>query len=111
MADVAPPEAAQEGPQGGWRLDYAAQGLGGSPGAQHVGVVNAVATDQCRRHQGQQLVSRIRPTRRISQVNMAVHKLAQSQAVGQGDRKQQSGIGHQAVVIKGDLDAVGVVAW
>ena len=43
LADVAPPEAAQEGPPGGWRLDRAAQGAGRPPGAQHIGVVDAVA--------------------------------------------------------------------
>ena len=45
LADVAPPEAAQEGAQGGWRLDRAAQGAGRPPGAQHIGVVDAVAAD------------------------------------------------------------------
>ena len=44
LTDVAPPEAAQEGAQGGWRLDRAAQGAGRPPGAQHIGVVNADAT-------------------------------------------------------------------
>ena len=67
---------------------------------QGVGVVDAVATGQCRRHQGQELVSRIRPAWRISQVNMVVHQLAQSQALGQGDRTEQPGIDHQAVVIE-----------
>ena len=43
LADVAPPEAAQEGAQGGWRLDRAAQGAGRPPGAQHISVVDAVA--------------------------------------------------------------------
>ena len=41
-----PPEAAQEGPQGGWRLDYAADGASRPAGAQHVGVVNAVSSGQ-----------------------------------------------------------------
>ena len=40
-----------------------------------------------------------------------VHQLAQSQVVGQGDRQQQSGIGHQAVVVEGDSDAIRVVVW
>ena len=31
LTDVAPPEAAQEGAQGGWRLDRAAQGAGRPP--------------------------------------------------------------------------------
>ena len=81
------------------------------PCAQHVGVVNAVAAGQRRRHQGQQLVSRVGSTRRISQVNVAVHQLTQTQMVGQGNRQEQSGIGHQTVIIEGDVDAVRVVAW
>ena len=109
LADVAPPEAAQERPQGGWRLDYAAQGLGGSPGAQHVGVVNAVAARQRRRHQGQHLVARVRPPRRIAQVQVMVNQFTQTQVLGQRDRKEQPSIGHQAAVVEGDLDAVGVV--
>ena len=48
LSDVAPPEAAQKGTQGGWRLDYAADGAGRPAGAQRVGVVNAVAR-QCSR--------------------------------------------------------------
>ena len=46
LADLAPPEAAQEGPQGGWRLHHAAESAGRPAGAQHVGVVNAVAARQ-----------------------------------------------------------------
>ena len=46
LTDVAPPEAAQEGPQGGWRLDHAAESAGRPASAQHVGVVNAVAPSQ-----------------------------------------------------------------
>ena len=46
LADVPPPEAAQEGAQGGRRLDHAADGGSGPAGAQHVGVVDAVAASQ-----------------------------------------------------------------
>ena len=42
---------------------------------------------------------------------MAVHQLTQTQMVGQGDRQEQSGIGHQTVVIEGDVDAVGAAQW
>ena len=63
------------------------QGAGGPAGAQHVGVVDAVAAGQRRRHQRQQLVPRVGSTRRISQVNVAVHQLTQTQMVGQGDRQ------------------------
>ena len=66
LTDVAPPEAAQEGAQGGWRLDRAAQGAGRPPGAQHIGVVDAVAPSQRRRHQRHHLVARVRPPRGIA---------------------------------------------
>ena len=50
LADMAPPEAAQEGAQGGRGLDHAAQDAGGPTAAQHVGVVDAVAASQRRGH-------------------------------------------------------------
>ena len=62
-------------------------------------------------HQGQHLVSRVRPPLRISEVNVVVDELTQTQVLGEGDRKEQPSIVHQAVVVKGDLDVVGVVAW
>ena len=108
---MAPPEAAQEGAQGGGCLDWAAQGAGGPTGAQHVGVVDAVATSQRRRNQGHHLVARVRPARGAAQVEMVVDQFGQAQAPGQGGRKDQPGIGHQAVIVEGDADAIGVVAW
>ena len=111
LTDVAPPEAAQEGAQGGWRLDRAAQGAGRPPGAQHIGVVNAVAPSQRRRHQRHHLVARVRPPRGIAQVEALPDEFSQAQVPRQGGRKEQPGIGHQAAVVEGDLDPVGVVAW
>ena len=101
----------QEGPQGGWRLDRAAQHTIGTASPQRVGVVNAVAPSQRRGHQDQHLVARVRTPRRISQVNVAVNQLGQTQALGQGDRQEQPSIGHQTVIVKGDLDAVGLLKW
>ena len=56
-------------------------------------------------------ISHIGPTRRVSQVKVLVHQLTQSQMVSQGHRLKQPSIGHQAVIVGGSLDAVGVVAW
>jgi len=53
---------------------------------------------------------RTRPTWRVSQVNMAVHQFTQTQMVGEGNGQDQPGIGHQAVFVQGDLDAVEVAA-
>ena len=107
----ASPETAQERPQGGWRLDRAVQGPGCSPSAQHIGVVNAIAPSQRGSHQGQHLVARVRPPRRSSEVNVVVDEFTQTQVLGEGDRKEQPSIGHQAVVVEGDLDTVGVIQW
>ena len=103
LTDVAPPEAAQEGAQGGWRLDRAAQGAGRPPGAQHIGVVNAVAPSQRRRHQRHHLVARVRPPRGIAQVEALPDEFGQAEVPRQGGRKEQPGIGHQAAVVEGDL--------
>ena len=42
---------------------------------------------------------------------MVVDELAQTQTPGQGDRQDQPGIGYQAGIVEGDLDAVRVVTW
>ena len=40
-----------------------------------------------------------------------VNEFPQAQMPGEGGRQEQTGIGHQAVIVKGDTDTVGVVAW
>ena len=65
-----------------------------------------VAASQRGRYQGQHLVSRIRPPRRICEVNLVVDEFTQTQVLGEGDRKEHPSIGHQAVVVEGDLNAV-----
>ena len=106
---MAPPEAAVEGAQGGWRLDRAAQGAGRPPGAQHMAGVDAVAAGHGGGHQGHQLVSGVGPPRRAAQVKVMVNEFPQAQMPGEGGRQEQTGIGHQAVIVKDDT--VGVVAW
>ena len=51
----------------------------------------------------------VRWHRRIAQVQVMVNQFTQTQVLGQRDRKEQPSIGHQAAVVEGDLDAVGVV--
>ena len=46
-----------------------------------------------------------------AQVEAPVNQFTQAEMLGQGGRQEQPGIGHQAVVVEGDADAVGVVAW
>ena len=89
--------------QGGWRLHRAAQGAGRPPGAQHIGVVNAVAPSQRRRHQRHHLVARVRPPRGIAQVEALPESCQEARC--RASRKEQPGI----AVVEGDLDSVGVV--
>ena len=111
LADVAPAEAAQEGAQGGWRLDHAIENTGRPTGAQRTGVVDAVAASQRRRDQGHHLVPRVGPPRRAAQVEVMVNEFPQAQVLGECGRQEQAGIGHQAVVVKEDADPVGIVLW
>ena len=57
------------------------------------------------------LVAGVRPARRAAEVEVLPEELGQAKAQGEGGGKDQPGIGHQAVVVEGDLDAVGVVTW
>ena len=88
LAHVPPPEAAQEGPQGGWRLHRTAQHPPGPAGTQRVGIVDAVPTGQRRGNQGQHLVCRVRASRRISQVKVTVHQFTQTKAPRKGERQR-----------------------
>ena len=40
-----------------------------------------------------------------------VNEFPQAQMPGEGGRQEQTGIGHQAVIVKDDTVTVGVVAW
>ena len=53
----------------------------------------------------------VRPARRAAEVEVLPEELGQAKAQGEGGGKDQPGIGHQAVVVEGDLDPVGVVTW
>ena len=61
--------------------------------------------------QRQYLVPRVGPPRRHAQIEVMVDEFPQAQVLGEGGRKEQPGIAHQAVVVERDTDAVGVVAW
>ena len=99
LADVAPPEAAQEGPKGGGCLHRAAQDTGRPTGAQRIGIVDAVAARQRRGHQGHQLVAGVGPAWGPAQVQMPVNQLGQAQVQGQRVGKNQPGIVDQAMWI------------
>ena len=47
--------------------------------------------------------------RPIAQAQVPVNQLGKAQVQAQRGRQDQPGIGHQAVVVKGDVDVVGVV--
>ena len=78
-------------------------------GAQHVGVVNAVSSGQSRSHQRHHLVAGVGSAWGATQVQVPVNQFGQAQMPAQRGWQDQPSIGHQAVVVKGDLDAVGVV--
>ena len=111
LADVATTEAAQEGADGGGRLGRETEHAGGPAGAQRIGGVDAISAGQRGGHQRHHLVAGVRPPWRAAEVEVLPEELVQAEAQGQGGRKEQPGISHQASVVEGDLDPVGVVAW
>ena len=60
---------------------------------------------------GRLFPGRVRVAGSAAQVNVAVNRLGQTQALGQGDRQEQPGIGRRTVIVKGDLDAAGLLKW
>ena len=111
LPHVPPAEAAQEGAQGGGRLDHTPQDAGRTASTQHVGVVDAVAAGQGGGHQGQQLVSGVGPARGAAQIQIPVSQFTQTQVEGQRCRKHQPGVGYQTGIVKGDTYAVGMITW
>ena len=78
-----PPEAAQEGAQGGWRLDHAAENTVPVPPARSAlrdGVVDEVAARQAEvQDQRQQFVPRVRPPRGAAEVEVMADEFPQAQ--------------------------------
>ena len=77
------------------------------PPARRSVVVDALAARERRGDQGQQLVAGVRPPRRVTEVEVAVGELLQTEMLGERGREEQPRIGHQAVVVEGDLYPVG----
>ena len=111
LADVAPAEAAQERAQGGRRLHGATEHARRPAGAQRIGVSDAVAARERRGDQGQQLVAGVRPARRVTEVEVGVRQCTEAEPAGERGGEQQARIGHQAVVVEGDVYPVGVARW
>ena len=108
LADVAPAEAAQEGPEGGRRLHGAAEHAPGAAGAHRIGVVDAVATRERRGDQGQQLVAGVRPPRCVTEIELGVRQFTQAEPAGERGGEQQTRVVHEVVVVEGDVYPVGV---
>ena len=97
-SDMAPPEAAQEGAQGGGSLSRETEHAGGPAGAQHI-----MQSPRGGGHQGHPCRRcSPGPARRRGQV--LPEELGQAKAQGEGGGKDTA---HQAVVVEGDLDASG----
>ena len=79
------------------------------PVRKHVGVVDAVSSGQRRSHQRHHLVAGVGSAWGATQVQVPVNQLRQVQIPAQRGWQDQPSICHQAVVVEGDVDAIGVV--
>ena len=100
LADVPEGERAQERPQRRRGHDAVAEHGRGGPGAQQVGVVDAVATSHQRVDQGQHLAARSVGTGSIAQIDQLVDDRLDTEPLDQGGRQQQTSVGDRVVVIE-----------
>ena len=111
LADVAPAEAAQEGPEGGRRLHGAAEHPRRPASPQRIGVVDAVTARERGGDQGQQLVAGVRPPRCVTEVEVGVCQFTEAEPASERGGEQQARVVHEAVVVEGDVYPVGVARW
>jgi hypothetical protein len=102
-------ECAQERPQRRRGHDPVAEHLRGLAGAQHVGVVDAVAAGRHRMQQGQDLPPGSVRARALAEVHQLIHDRLDPQLLGERGRQQQPGVGDRVVVVKGNHHGVGTV--
>jgi hypothetical protein len=93
LADVAEGEAAQEGPQRGRGHHPVAEHGRGEPGAEHVGVVDAVTADHQRVQQGEHLAARPVGTRTVAKVDQLIDGGLDPQPLSQRGGQEQPGAG------------------
>jgi hypothetical protein len=79
----------------------------GRPGAQHVHVIDAVRAGEHPVHQAHHLTALQRRARSLGiQPHAVVHKLLDTQPLGQGPCQQQTRVGDQTLLIKADCDLI-----
>ena len=110
LADMAPPEAAQEGAQS---LPSRRRGVDGAltvpPRARAVPPVRNTSASSMQSPPASADATRViilspvfGPPRGIAQVEALPDEFGQAQAQGEGGRQDQPGIGHQAMIVEGD---------
>ncbi len=86
LADVTPAEAAQEGAQGGGGLHAEAKDPLGATGSQRVRIVDAVTTRERGHDERQELVAGVRPAGPVTEFQMLVEEVLETEVRGQGGR-------------------------
>ena len=81
----------------------------GGPGAQHVSVVDAVATGHQRVQQGQHLAPRLVMAGTAAEVDQLIDDRLDAQALGERGGQQQPSLGDRVVVVEGDHQGVGTM--
>jgi len=93
LTNMAPGETAQEDPERRRRQHRMAQSRLGGSRPQCIGVVDRVSSGQCRVNEGHRLVPDVRPSRGVTEVDVQVEELAQTQMFGKRGRQDEARIG------------------
>ncbi len=109
LADMAPAEAAQEGAQGGRRLDDEPEDIRRVARLERGCIVDAVAASERGEDQGQELVTDVRPAGGPTEIQEPLDQSLQTQVGGEGGGQQQARVGHELRPVERHIDPVEVV--
>ena len=83
----------------------------GRPGPEQINMVDMGTAHQHRRHQRQNLTTRIRSTHPTPQAHRPIHQIFQPQPIHQRPRHQQTRVGYQPLIIENHPIPVDIVRY
>ena len=78
---------------------------------QQINMVDMGTTHQHRRHQRQNLTTRVRSTHPAPQPNRPIHQILQPQPINQRPRHQQPRVGYQRFIVENHLKTVDTLRY
>ena len=111
LANMTPGERTQERSHSRGSHHRMSQHPPGRPGPQQINMVDMGTAHQHRRHQRQNLTTRVRSTHPAPQAHRPIHQIFQPQPIHQRPRHQQTRVGYQPLIIENHPIPVDIVRY